>query len=58
MHPHLSGDLYFCTCMFFGIGMDYSFLLLQKRSEEKEQRSDGCSEVQTVNLHPREFRKM
>jgi hypothetical protein len=44
--------------MFFGIGMDYSFLLLQKRSEEKEQRSDGCSEVQTVNLHPREFRKM
>jgi hypothetical protein len=55
MHPSLGGDLDLCTCMFFGIGMDYSFLLLQKKNEkeelkkEEEEGSDGCSKVQAIS---------
>jgi hypothetical protein len=55
MHPSSSGDLDLCTCMFFGIRMDYSFLLLHKKNEkeeleeEEEEGSDGCSEVQAIS---------
>jgi uncharacterized membrane protein YdfJ with MMPL/SSD domain len=38
MHLCLGGNLDLCTCMFFGIGVDYSFFLLQKKSEEEEQK--------------------
>ncbi len=36
MHPCLGGDFNLCTCMLFGIRVDYSFLLLQKISDDEE----------------------
>jgi hypothetical protein len=52
--PSLRQGFRFVYMHVFGIGVDYSFLLLSKRSEieepkEEEEGSDGCSEVQAVS---------
>jgi hypothetical protein len=65
--PYSNGDLNLCTCMFFGIVMDCSFLLLQKRSgknnqkKKKKKKKKGVMDVMRFKQlvrHPRECRKM